>query len=174
MQRIPAGATACKCMQYQGAKLSCLPRLSPPGLRSRRWFRKSSLPPGRGPPLPLSSLLSSSTLSLRLYRPNRAFRKSLYTGHPYQRGLTVMRIHASGLIQVLCVFEGKLQAVVREQVQTSHCLGNTPADRPQMHEVTVASSSACVFLVLSACCFTEVCHRTKFNLYRSAAIESSL
>ena len=174
MQRIPAGLTACKCMQYQGAKLSCLPRLSPPGLRSRRRSRKSSLPPGRGPPLPLSSLLSSSTLSLRLYRPNRAFRKSLHIANSCQIGLAAVWLHASGLIQELYVFVIKLQAAIHEQVQSSHCLGSIPADRPQMHEVTVASSSACVFLVLSACCFTEVCHRTKFNLYRSAAIESSL
>ena len=52
-----------------------LPRLS--GLRSRLRSLKSSLPPGRGPPRPLSSLLSSSTLSFLLYRPKRAFRKSL-------------------------------------------------------------------------------------------------
>ena len=72
------------------------------------------------------------------------------------------------------MFVIKLQAAVHEQVQTSQCLASIPADRPQVHEVTVASSSACIFFILSACCFAEVCYRTKFNLYRSAAIESPL
>lgn len=43
-----------------------------------------------------------------------------------------------------------------------------------MHEVTVAASCTRIFFVLSAGCFTEVCHRAELDLDGSATIKATL
>ena len=54
------------------------------------------------------------------------------------------------------------------------CDEDVPADGPQVHEVTVASSCTGVLFILSAGCFTEVCHRAELYLDGSATIKATL